>query len=206
MEDINIYNDYEAFIKENKELITTLISTNSKTIARFVPVIKVVDFLYHQKRVRKLSEDEELFFSTGFDYIFDQFHYINTLLESKFNNDIKEMEKFGTTINLLLYINEFQSEALSSNNEKVKRGVKLLDDLDTKVNNALEAGKNAPEEYYQVLNDIVDQIFEANGIELHTVDEIFYEIALEYDIETEAINDTFLEAFSRHYEELMRLN
>ncbi|MCR5113456.1 MAG: hypothetical protein K6A63_05920 [Acholeplasmatales bacterium] len=200
MEDINIYNDYEAFVKENKELITTLISTNSKTIARFVPVIKVVDFLYHQKRVRKLNDDEELFFSTGFDYIFDQFHYINTLLESKFNNDIKEMEKFGTTINLLLYINEFQSEALSSTNEKVKHGVKLLDDLDTKVNNALEAGKNAPEEYFQILNDIVDKVFEANGVELHTVDEIFYEIALEYDIETEATNDTFLEAFNEQIE------
>lgn len=194
MEDINIFKDYEAFIRENNNLISTLIKNNSKAISRFVPVIKVVEYLYNQHYFKKLSEDEMTFFSTGFDYIFDQFHLINTILESKFKNDINEMEKYGVTINLLLYINEFQSEALNSNNQTVKKGIKLLDELSEKVNECIDNNQNANEEYFQILNDILANVFEANDIELHTIDEIFYEIALEYNLETEIIDNTFIDS------------
>ena len=196
MEDINIFKDYEAFIKENNDLISTLIKNNSKAISRFVPVIKVVEYLYNQHYFKILTEDEMTFFSTGFDYIFDQFHFINTILESKFKGNIDEMEKFGTTINLLLYINEFQGEALNSNDSNVKKGIKLLDDLSEKVNSCLDKNENAPEEYFQVLNDILANVFEANDIEIHTVDEIFYEVALEYNLETEIDNNTFIDSFN----------
>lgn len=196
MEDINIFKDYEAFIKENKNLISTLIKNNSKSISRFVPVIKVVEYLYNQHHFKQLSEDEMTFFSTGFDYMFDQFHLINTILESKFKNNINEMEKFGTTINLLLYINEFQGEALNSNNPNVKKGIKLLDDLSERVTECIDNNKNADDEYFQILNDILANVFEANDIELHTVDEIFYEIALEYNLETEINDNTFIESFN----------
>lgn len=90
------------------------------------------------------------------------------------------MEKCAKTINLLLYINEFQSEALDHNLDKVN--IKLLDDLEEKVNSYLDKKENAPDEYFQILNDVNNKIFEQNGIEIHTVDQIFYEIALEYNI------------------------
>ena len=63
MEEINIFKDYEAFIKENNNLISTLIKNNSKAISRFVPVIKVVEYLYNQHYFKQLSEDEMTFFS-----------------------------------------------------------------------------------------------------------------------------------------------
>ncbi len=197
MEDIDIFKDYEAFIKENNTLISSLIKNNSKAISRFVPVIKVVEYLYNQHHFKKLTDEEMTFFSTGFDYIFDQFHFINTILESKFKGNINEMEKFGTTINLLLYINEFQGEALNSNEPEVKKGIKLLDELSEKVNNCLDNNQNANEEYFQILNDILSNVFEANDIELHTIDEIFYEIALEYNLETEVIDNTFIDSFNK---------
>ncbi len=197
MEDIDIFKDYEAFIKENNTLISSLIKNNSKAISRFVPVIKVVEYLYNQHHFKKLTDEEMTFFSTGFDYIFDQFHFINTILESKFKGNINEMEKFGTTINLLLYINEFQGEALNSNEPEVKKGIKLLDELSEKVNNCLDNNQNANEEYFQILNDILSNVFEANDIELHTIDEIFYEIALEYNLESEVIDNTFIDSFNK---------
>ncbi len=196
MEEIDIFKDYEAFIKENNTLISSLIKNNSKAISRFVPVIKVVEYLYNQHHFKKLTDEEMTFFSTGFDYIFDQFHFINTILESKFKGNINEMEKFGTTINLLLYINEFQGEALNSNEPAVKNGIKLLDELSEKVNDCLDNNQNANEEYFQILNDILSNVFEANDIELHTIDEIFYEIALEYNLESEVIDNTFIDSFN----------
>ena len=194
---IKTIDEAKAFIKENNTLISSLIKNNSKAISRFVPVIKVVEYVYNQHHFKKLTDEEMTFFSTGFDYIFDQFHFINTILESKFKGNINEMEKFGTTINLLLYINEFQGEALNSNEPEVKKGIKLLDELSEKVNNCLDNNQNANEEYFQILNDILSNVFEANDIELHTIDEIFYEIALEYNLETEVNDDKFIDSFNK---------
>lgn len=178
---MDIYTDYGNWKFENHEFINELVKNKSKTISRFTPVIAVVDYLYDKVVDKKsLSEDEEVIFSTGFDYIYDQFHLIKTLLELKFNNNYKELEKYAQTINLLLYINDFQSEAL--NYPSLKDDIKQLDDLEDKVNTCLDNKENAPDAYFQILNEITDALFNQNNIEVHTIDQIFYEIALEYEI------------------------
>ena len=177
MEENTIFDDYLSWKKENYELISALVKNKSKTIQRFSPVIAVVDYLSEMKEKENLSEDEELIFSSGFDYIYDQFQIIETLLEKNFNNDIKEMEKYGQTINLLLYANDFKAE-LKNYNIADKKLSELID----KLYEYLDEKENAPDEYFQVLNDITSSIFEKNNIELQTIDQIFYEIALEYNI------------------------
>ena len=181
---ISVFDDYNAFIKENNQFITTLIKTNSKTIQRFSHVFKVCQHLYDLHNVKTLSEDEEIFFETGFDFIFDQIHILNSLFEIKFNKDYKELEKCAKSINLLLYINEFKSEALNLKN--TNKAFKKLIDLESNVDNMIDKKEIVPDEYFQLLNDIVDELFE--GIDLELVTDIFYEVALEYDLIEE--NDT----------------
>lgn len=183
MEENTIFTDYEAWKRENNELITTLVKKQSKAIQRFSPVLAVVDYLYEQNQKGTLSEDEELIFSTGFDYIYDQFQIIQSLLEDNFNNDYDEMEKYGQTINLLLYINDFEAELKV--NDNLKKDIKKLTDLEDKVNSYLDKKENAPDEYFALLDDITYSIFTKNNIEIHTVDQIFYEIAIEYGIYTD---------------------
>ena len=144
----------------------------------------------------KLNEDEDIFFSTGFDYIYYQFYLLKTLFELKFNNSFKEMEKYSKTINLLLYINEFQSEALEYENIDISP----LDDLEDKVNKCLDKKENAPDEYFQILNEVNESIFEKNNIEVHTMDQIFYEIAIEYGIYKENDYDLYNEILNRQIE------
>ena len=189
MEENTIYTDYEAWKRENHELINTLVKNNSKTIVRFSPVLAVVDYLYEQKQKRELNEDEELIFSTGFDYIYDQFQIIESILENNFNNDYNEMEKLGKTINLLLYINDFESELKI--NDKLKKEIKKLTDLEDKINKYLDKKENVPDEYFSLLDDITYSIFTKNDIEFHTVDQIFYEIAIEYGIYVDEDNLAF---------------
>ncbi len=181
MQTMDIFEDYDSFRREYFELIKKLVEKKSKTIQRFAPVFLVVNYLYEKNQKKKLTEDEYVFFSTGFDYIFDEFHMINTLYELKFNKDIDELEKYSQTINLLLYINEFQSEAKSydfiSSDDLTE-----LNNLENKINEYIDNKKNAPDEYFVMLNEIVDNIFSKNDVELHTIDEIFYEIAVEYGI------------------------
>ena len=194
---MDIYTDYANWKFENFDFINNLVKNKSKSISRISSVIAVVDYLY-EKYVenKKLAEDEEIFFSTGFDYIYDQFYLLKTLFELKFNNSFKEMEKYSKTINLLLYINEFQSEALEYENIDITP----LDDLEDKVNKCLDKKENAPDEYFQILNEVNESIFEKNNIEVHTMDQIFYEIAIEYGIYKENDYDLYNEILNRQIE------
>ena len=202
MQDVmDIYEDYASWKKENSHLIQTLVNKKSKAIVRFSCVIAVVDYLYHRHiDGKKLSEDEEVIFSTGFDYIYDSFMMIDNILQSDFNGDIDLMETCSQTINLLLYINDFESEISSSGNEDLKKELKKLSNLDEKVNDYLAKRENAPDEYFGILNDLIDDIFVSNNVEIHTVEEIFYEIAIEYDIYQEDDFDMFNEVINRQIE------
>lgn len=202
MQDVmDIYEDYASWKKENSHLIQTLVNKKSKAIVRFSCVIAVVDYLYHRHLDdKKLSEDEEVIFSTGFDYIYDSFMMIDNILQSDFNGDIDLMETCSQTINLLLYINDFESEISSSGNEDLKKELKKLSNLDEKVNEYLAKRENAPDEYFGILNDLIDDIFVSNNVEIHTVEEIFYEIAIEYDIYQEDDFDMFNEVINRQIE------
>lgn len=180
---MDIFEDYLNWKYENHELIQGVIKNKSKTISRFTHVISVVDYLFDKHKKNKLSEDEQLIFSTGFDYIYDQFSYIEIILKSKFNNNILEMNKFSKIINLLLYINEFKGEV--ENVSSIKNDISKLNDLEDKLNKKLDNKEEASEEDSILLNDIIYNIFEKNNIEIQTVDSIFYDIALEYDL----IND-----------------
>ena len=176
----DIYEDYESFKHENYDLISTLVKHDSKIISRFSPVLMVVDYLSIQNKKRKLTEDEYIFFSTGFDYIYDNFHLINTLFEFTFKKDMKEMEKLAKTINLLLYVNEFIDEAKS--NELSDNEIKPLLEFKGKLIENIDKHKNIEDEYFVYVNELVDNLFASHNIELHTIDEIYYEIAQEYDI------------------------
>ena len=178
---MDIYTDYANWKLENYDLIESLVKNKSKAISRFTSVIAVVDYLYDKYvEEKKLDDDLELIFSTGFDYIYDQFLMIDTLLEKNFNNDINELEKYSKTINLLLYINDFQNEAL--NYKEGTFDLKPLDDLNDKVMNYLDKHKNAPDEYFAILSDITSSMFDNLDQEFHTIDQIYYEIAVELGI------------------------
>ena len=177
---MDIFEDYNTWKGENIDLITKLVKNHSKTIIRFNPVFAVVDYLYYENKKRKLSEDEKLIFSTGFDYVYDNISTISSILNSTFNNNYEEMEKCSQTINLLLYIMDFESEL--NNQGNLKKHINKLNDLESKVNNYLDKKENAPDEYFQILDDIINDINDVLNEEIHTVDQIFYEIALEYNI------------------------
>ena len=71
---------------------------------------------------------------------------------------------------------------ISKKDKKVLDNISLLDDLEETVMEYLNEHKNIDEEYFGLLDDICDKIFEQNNIEVTTIDQIFYEIAVEYGI------------------------
>ncbi len=180
MDKNDIFEDYESFKRENYDLISTLVKNDSKIISRFSPVLMVVDYLSLERKKRKLNEDEKIFFSTGFDYIYDNFNLIDSLYEYTFKKDMNEMNKCAKTINLLLYVNEFIDEART--NKLSDNTIKPLLELKGKIVELIDKHDNIQDEYFVYVNETVDNIFQSNDIELHTIDEIYYEIAQEYGI------------------------
>ena len=196
--ELTLFDDYYNFKKENDSLISTLIKKKSKILLRFKAVFIVVDYLYDEMKSRKLTEDEEYIFSSGYDFLYDEFEIIKSILHDYFNDNINRMEICSQSINLLLLIDEIKGEVL--NTEKIKGEVKRLHDLEDKVYEYLKKGEDAPDEYFALLNDITEDIFTKNNLEVHTVEEIFYEIALEYDIYQEDDFDMFNEVINRQIE------
>ena len=123
------------------------------------------------------------------------FEMIKSILDLKFNKNIEEMEKYSKTINLLLYITEFQGEI--ANNNKIKNQINQLNSLEDRINKKLDNKINADEEDFILLNDITFNIFEKNGIEIHTVDSIFYDIAVEYDLVNDNDDETYNEILNK---------
>ena len=189
----------DEFKKENNNLIETLVKKKSKILLRFKAVFIVVDYLYDEMKKRKLSEDEEYIFSSGYDFLYDEFETIKSLLHEYFNDNINRMEMCSQTINLLLLVEEVKGEVL--NTDKIKNEVKRLNDLEDKIYDYLKKGEDAPDEYFEVVDEITDDIFDKNEIEVNLIEEIFYEIALEYDIYPE--DDTnYVNDFMRWYVDL----
>ncbi len=179
---MDIYTDYANWKFENHDFIFQLVNSKSKTIARFTSVIAVVDFLYDQYVDKKnLTPDEEVMFSVGFDFIHDNFYTIKTLLDSLFKGNYQEMESCAKTINLLLYVHEFQAELLDQNID-LKKDIEVLDAFEEKVNIYLDKKENVPDTFFPMLDDIVNPIFERNDLEFNPIESIYYEIAVEYGI------------------------
>ena len=189
--ELTLFDDYYNFKKENDSLISTLIKKKSKILLRFKAVFIVVDYLYDEMKSRKLTEDEEYIFSSGYDFLYDEFEIIKSILHEYFNDNINRMEICSQSINLLLLIDEIKGEVL--NTEKIKGEVKRLHDLEDKVYEYLKKGEDAPDEYFELVEEITDDIFDKNDIEVNLIEEIFYEIALEYDIYPEDDTNYFNE-------------
>ena len=194
---MDIYTDYANWKFENHDFIYQLVRSKSKTISRFSSVIIVVDYLY-EKYVKdnSLTPDEEVMFNVGFDYMHDNFFTIKTLLDYTFNGDYIEMEKCAKTINLLLYVNEFQGELLNNDNI-LESDLKQLDNFEQKLTEYLDKKENCPDEFFPYLDDLVNPIFDRNGIDFTPIEAIFYEISVALGISKNNDNKAFLDILNQ---------
>lgn len=177
---MDIVTDYANWKFENYTLLDTLVKKKSNIIRRFPHVILVADYYYDKvaNKNENLNRDEEIIFSTAFNYLHDHFNTIDLILEKVFNKNIEAMDKISKTINLLIYTNDFQSELENTdpNNLSAK---KKLDDFEARVYKYIEARLEAPDEMFALLSDITTSIFD----NYYSVNEIMYDIAVQLGIE-----------------------
>ncbi len=188
----NQYLDYASWKKTNKKIIDFLVKKNSKIIARFRYVLMVVDYLFDKvvyERL-KLSVEEEEIFEVGYQYIFDRFNTIVLISEHVFNNNFEDMEHFAKSINLLLYIIDFEDEIDSLDGDH-KTEHKKFADLEDSVMQMIEAKIQVPDEYYALVDDISLAVFDGLGIEYYGITDIYYDVAIEIGLIEESDDDYY---------------
>ena len=188
----NQYLDYASWKRTNEKLINYLVEKNSKIIARFRYVLMVVDYLFDQvvTKGKKLNLEEEEMFEVGYQYIFDRFNTIQLIAEHVFENDYNKMEHFSKTINLLLYIIDFEDE-IDSLDGDYKTEHKKFADLEDEVMQMIENKIQAPDAFYALVDDISLNVFDGLGIDYYGITDIFYDIAIELGLIEESDDDYY---------------
>ncbi len=194
---MDIFTDYANWKIEKYDLITTLKEVDSAIIKRYLNVLLVLDYLYEivVDKKRKLSNDEEVIFNTGFEYLDNNFITIEELLKNNFNNNFKEMESCAKTINLYLYTLDFEDELLNlvpETDVTLMPDLKKLEDFEDEVSTYLNNKTNVDDAMFVKLDEITENIFYRRGLEINPMDSIFYQIAETYDLikeETDVFND-----------------
>ena len=188
----NQYLDYASFKKTNEKIINYLVSKNSKIIARFRYVLMVVDYLFDKVvyEKQKLSIEEEECFEVGYQYVFDRFNTICLIAEHVFNNNYDAMEHYAKSINLLLYIIDFEDEIDSLDGDH-KTEHKKFADLEDSVMQMIENKTQVPDELFALVDDISLAVFDGLGIDYYGITDIFYDIAIELGLIEEDDEDYY---------------
>ena len=152
----------------------------------------VVDYLFDKVvfEKQKLSIEEEECFEVGYHYLFDRFNTITLLAEHVFNNNYDAMEHFAKSINLLLYIVDFEDEIDSLEGDH-KAEHKKFADLEDSVLQMIESKTQVPDELFALVDDISLSVFDGLGIEYYGITDIFYDIAIEMNLVEENDEDYY---------------
>lgn len=189
MKKIDVFTDYVSWKFENYTLVSDLVKKNSACISRFTHVIAVTDYLYDKyiNNSLHLPEEEELIFETGFNYLFKRFETIEEILKTDFDNSVYRMNKFATTVNLVLYIDDFMEDL--DNFDNTSDSLEELNVLEQKVYKYLSTKKSAPDTFFALVDDTVIRIYEELEQNYYGVNDIMYDIAIQYGLEVEKENE-----------------
>lgn len=173
---MDVYSDYGNWKFENFTLIDELVKLNSSIISRFLHVINVTDHFYNKRLElnKDLPNEEEIIFETGFNYIHDHFNTVQMIKKNIFNNNVKELNKYAKTVNLLLYTNDFQNELMNTYPDE-KESIRKLADFEERTLKYLESKTEAPDTMFALLSDLTNSIFD----DYYSVNEIIYDVAIE---------------------------
>lgn len=177
--------DYAKFKDENDDLVKELFEKKSDITKRFIHVYQILEFLLNKENDGlSLSDDEDVIFKSGFSYLYELFTQIEIILDKYYDKDIAALEKNAKTLNLLLYVYDFQMELQNANKESSK-----LNEFADLVLGYLQRHEEAPEELFGVLDDITFNLFDDD---YYGTSEIFLDIAEEmglvsYDDDTYVI-------------------
>jgi hypothetical protein len=123
--------DYEAYLKQNEELLNLLKQNHSYVYDRFADVLLTLNHISDRvKKYKKIEEELEVVFDVGFSFFHEQWEIIGMIYEKYFKRDIILFSSYASIINYLLYLDDLE--------ETLKEKEKLSDEAKTNIKELYE--------------------------------------------------------------------
>lgn len=176
MIDEKIYQEYNQWKEDNKDIINFLYDNDSLLLVRFDYILEVLDYFF-DKLIDDptYTENEHDIFVTGFLYMKNQFAMLNELLEQAYQKDLVQLNDQAIGLNFLLNIIDLENDLLDD--EQIKE--EDLEDLTTLKNEVMiqiNQMKGLEDQYYSDLDTIAERLIKkaTNYVSIH---EVFLEVA-----------------------------
>ncbi|MGD9605402.1 MAG: hypothetical protein AB7V00_04540, partial [Bacilli bacterium] len=121
--------DYQAYLKQNQQLIELLKQNQSPLYDRMVDVFLVLDYVNQLVNDKsRIDEELEVIFDAGFSYFHEQWELITMIYHRYFHQDIISFTHYGSLINYLLYLDDLEEtlkekELLSDERKQVIQSI-----------------------------------------------------------------------------------
>lgn len=119
--------EYKEYCVANEELICLLKENESLIYDRLRDIFKVlgyIDMLVDQ--YQNVEEEYEVFYESGFPFLFKQFEEVKLYYNKYFQKDYEEFKKYEAVINYALYLDDLK--------ETLKEEELLNDDISKAIN------------------------------------------------------------------------
>ena len=172
-------NEYNAWIKENKEFLNHLAKHNSLLYDNINDVIKVMNHLNSDKKIPK-EIDTKLFLDTGYAYLNNIVTELKLYLTNTFNNDLHLMLEFEQLIFFAFYLDEIK--LLIIDNDKYTEDIKEeFEKTLTTIDGIITNKSSYSDDLITEFNTILEASIPAD-INYMTIPEIFFRVAEELNI------------------------
>lgn len=172
-------NDFNSWLKENKDFLSHLSSHNSILYDSLNDVIKVLDYINNGKEVPKEIE-ADLFFDIGYAYINTVLNDLKTYLKEYFHNDLHLLLEFEPLIYFSFYLDEIK--LLIIDEDKYTKPIKdefdvILNTIEDIISNKQQYSDDLIHDFNARINAIIPK-----DINYITIPEIFFRTAEELNI------------------------
>ena len=165
-------NDFKGYLKDNHDFIMELHHHDSILISRLQDVLKVLWYICeYADEGNQITEEQEIFFETGFSYFHEQLEMIKIYLNKYFKSDLHYLLEYERAVNYSLYLGDL-SEALSEKGYLTKKAENTINNILDELESIIREKKEFEEEIFNSYDLQIESILPKN-VEIHTTDFIF---------------------------------
>ena len=160
---------------ENHETIEIFEENNSVIYERIEPVYEVVNHIYDLLvEEKEVSEELDIIFTAGFNYLFTQYETIKIYYEKLFQSNCDDFLKYSEMVLYLLYIYDIRSDM---ENNDIDSDIPELNELETCIENLIVDRSTDFDYIKNEMNKTLKVVFDKMNYDYVSIVDIFVEIA-----------------------------
>ena len=173
--------EYKEYCVSNEEFIFMLKENSSEIYDRLRDIFKVlgyIDMLVDQ--YQNIEEEYEVFYETGFPYLYKQLEEVKIYYNKYFNKNYEELKKYESIINYGLYLDDLKDTLIEEEliNDHIEEAIK---EVAEQIELILSEKLNFDDETFDRFNAIISSEIRFKR-RIMTMTEVFSRIVEELDI------------------------